>query len=681
MGSKIGSGESGMLFVVAERSSGVGGSGAGSVVPGAMVSASLRTVLCLCALAGLFACTQSPPQPKRPKRTPVLIITLDTVRADRLGCYGSKKGLTPFLDDFSREGDVFSDCECAVPLTLPSHVVLFSGIYPIHSGLQANISNRVSRDVPLLAEAFRGEGYATAAFISAAVLLRRYGLDRGFDLYDQGFYQPRGGQYQRAASAYTLSKAEDWLASQEEPFFCWIHLYDAHYPYQPPEPWATKFKKEPYDGTIAYMDASLREFFNRPALQNWRDWYVFICSDHGESLGDHKEPRHGTLIYESTMRVPLLIHLPGQISSARRGDRVSLIDIAPTLRDFLDLPKVLADGTSMKTLFEGKVLPRRDLFMESLNGTVTFGWAPLFGIVQGPWKYIDAPKPELYNLSRDPAELRNLVGSDANLEAQLKASVKGYEGIAPIGATAMGHLSEVDKGQLAGLGYLQGGFSKTGSYARDPKDFVELEDMFLQVSLALKARDSVRAERILKEIEARDPEDPYLYFYKGQLAETRFPDKAAAAYERAVGLAPTHVLSWSLWVRLLLNQGKIHDAAGVARKALTVCGDDMGYFNVALAEEAFFDGRNPDEIRGYLNEALASDPHFARAYLVSFELDLRQRLKEQAEADTVKLWTCATQDEIDSWAKDPIFKNFFEATPRNASREPPPFLSSAGAPY
>ncbi len=619
-----------------------------------------------CLLAG---CSSS----KKPETdsfgAPVLLITLDTTRADRLGCYGSGKGLTPFLDGFSQEAYLFSNCQTPVPMTLPAHTSLFSGLYPVRTMIQTNLSPRVPEDVPLLAEEFGAAGYCTAAFVSSNVLLRRYGLDSGFEVYDESFYDPRKGQFQRAGAQRTLALAESWLEGRKGAFFCWIHLFDPHFPYDPPEPWHSRHAGAPYDGAVAYMDACLGDFFRKPALRDWKNWHVVVCGDHGESLGEHGESKHGNLLYEGATRVPLLIHVPGQQAGKKLDDWTSLVDVAPTLRKMTGLEEMECDGVSLQPLFGGARIPERQIFMETVNGTVTYGWAPLFGVVEKGWKFIQAPRPELYDLKNDPGEKDNRIGSDKALEAGLKDGAGRYSHKKPVGTAGKGQtLSGTELEQLAGLGYIQAGFSRDGTYDKDPKDHIGLVDKYLEVTLALQKRDHGRAEKLLAEIESADKADPYLFFLKGELESTRNRKKAEECFAKAVELAPAYGMAWSIWIRNLLNDGKLAEAASVAGKAMRVCRDDMGYFNLALAEAALYEKGDHQSAKRYLETALSLVPDMGRAHLVYFEMHMREGLVEKAQEDLKKVREFTPEEEVYSWQKDPLFAKFFEALFREESK-------------
>ena len=623
-----------------------------------------RLILCSILLFfGLLGCSS----PKKPaagrEKAPVMIITLDTTRADRLGCYGNDRGLTPFLDGFSREAHLFENCETPVPMTLPAHVSLFSGLYPVRTTIQGNLSPRVPREVPLLPEEYRSAGYSTAAFISASVLLSRYGLDRGFDVYDESFYDPRSIEYQRSYAERTLNLAEKWLEGRRAgPFFIWIHLYDPHYPYQPPEPWAGKYKDSPYDGAVAYMDSKLGEFFNKPAMKGWKDWNVLICADHGESLGEHDESTHGVLLYEGATRVPLMVRFPGQTKGSRIANWTSLVDVAPTLRETTSQKAMESDGVSLTPLFAGLKIHDRPLFLESINGTTTYGWAPLFGVVRDGRKFIEAPRSELYDLKKDRSENNNMFGTDKAADEALQAEVRKYKEMTPLGTPGTRqNLSSAEIDQLEGLGYIQAGFSASGVFDRDPKDLVALVDYFQEVTLAFRKKDFREAERILNEVEKKDPYNPYVFYRRAELLEKESKGKAAENYEKAVKLAPAYSLAWSMWIRMLMDEGRLVEAADTARKAMKVCRDDMGYFNLALAEEALFRGKDHGEVRRYIEKTLGVVPEMGRAYMVLFEMAMREGAPDEAKENIDKVWKYTSKEEVFRWHKDPLFKGFFAA--------------------
>lgn len=324
----------------------------------------------------------------------IILITIDTLRADHLGCYGSKSNASPHIDQLASKSIVFENAFSVAPITLPSHTTILSGVYPNKHGVRDNAVFAPAPQ-PLLQESLKADGYHTAAFVSGAPLLNRFGLARGFDLYDDDFT----GR-ERTAEA-TTQRALQWIAQQKSRYFVWIHYYDPHAEYQPPDPYRERFRNQPYDGEIAFVDdqiGNLLEAIHSNAT-------ILITADHGESLGEHGEKTHAVFLYNATLRVPLILYSPGA-RPGHRSDPVSLVDVAPTLREIAGLSAAESDGISLN-----KPSPDRSLFAESLYAQRNFGFAPLYAEIHSGLKFIQAPHPELYDLRTDPKEQTNLYGT------------------------------------------------------------------------------------------------------------------------------------------------------------------------------------------------------------------------------------------------------------------------------
>lgn len=415
---------------------------------------------CLFAAVSLAACDGGRKQPDEVPRT-VILISIDTLRADRLGAYGAAGAETPALDALARESVVFEAAWTPVPLTLPAHASMLTGLYPPRHGVRANGVHRLASDVPVVPEALRRAGFRTAAFIGGYPLARRFGLDRGFDHYDddlpvgaQGFRYPerRGGD--------VVDRVLAWTAGQPDaqPVFLLVHLYDPHADYAPPPPFAQRFAARPYDGEVAYVDslvARLRDGLGR----RWTTAGVVLVADHGESLGEHGEETHGILLYESTLRVPFLVKAQG-IAPTRIREPVSLVDVAPTLLAVAGLAVTTMPALDGVSLVAG--VPRRDLYAETLAPYLDHGWSGLRALRRGGRKLIDGSDPELFELEGDPGEARNLWPSPAGepLWAALRAA------IARLGRTpaAPAALDAEARQALASLGY-------AASSADVPDDF------------------------------------------------------------------------------------------------------------------------------------------------------------------------------------------------------------------
>src|SRR3989442_15009668 len=382
-----------------------------------------------------FGLASSGPSAADPQRPNAILITVDTLRADRLGSYGNPSGLPPGMDGLARDGVVFRRAVAQVPLPLPSHTAILTGTYPMWNGVEDLSTRGLSPGIPTLAEAFKRHGYATAAFVSAFVLDSMWGLERGFDLYDDWF-KPVEGKADRRDSLErraeeTVNHSLAWLdAHHSQSFFLWIHLYDPHAPYDPPEPFKSRFRTRPYDGEVAYADQQVgRLIAFLEAHNSYSAGLVLFTSDHGEGLGEHGEQQHELFISNSTIHVPLILKPPATFASSRRtiSEVVSTVDIAPTLVQFCDFPT--ADFAS----FQGRSLApllrspapgsSRDAYSESLYPRSSFGWHSLHGVETERYHYIEAPREELYDLERDPDETRNILGQKSPVGALLSENL------------------------------------------------------------------------------------------------------------------------------------------------------------------------------------------------------------------------------------------------------------------
>ena len=365
----------------------------------------------------------------------VLLVTIDTLRFDRVGAYGSSLGLTPTLDRLAREGQRAVTAYAHVPMTLPSHATLMTGMYPFTNGVRDNGSFHLDRDKPTLAKSLEAAGYRTGAFVGAFVLDARFGLNNGFDAYDDRMNGTGGTPevVQRPAEQ-VLAAAADWILGSAvspkpsalsnpsslspQPFFGWIHLYDPHEPYAPPEPYRSRYASDPYAGEVAYADAALGAFLDRlQAAGALARTLIVVASDHGESLGEHGERTHGLFAYDATLRVPLILRAPTAIAPGMFNGLSRLIDVTPTILDLVGVQQPGGmDGRSLRSAIEGQPAADRPSYFEALNANLTRNWAPLKGVVvNGPnrLKLVDLPIPELYELDTDPGESRNLVaGAD-----------------------------------------------------------------------------------------------------------------------------------------------------------------------------------------------------------------------------------------------------------------------------
>src|SRR6266436_6276839 len=371
-----------------------------------------RRLLCLvCSLASAMAGTTAPPRAKSQPPN-VILITLDTTRADRMGFLGSKRGLTPNLDALARQSVVFTHAYSQVPLTTASHATILTGTYPQFHQVN-DFGVPLAEDLPYAPYIFRGNGSHTAAFVGSLVLdpatRSAPGFERGFDLYDAGFHRRRQGEDRYEAierrGGEVIGHTLEWLTTHYEgPLFIWVHLYDAHDPYDPPEPYKTKYASAPYDGEIAYEDAAVGKLLSWLRLRGLYDGaLIAVMADHGEALGEHGETTHGIFLYDETIRVPLLFKLPRERSAGTRIDsRAGLVDVLPTILQAvgIEVPQEV-QGESLLSML--KPTPEashdRPAYAESDYPHRTFGWSSLRSLRTGKYLFIDAPRKELYDQS------------------------------------------------------------------------------------------------------------------------------------------------------------------------------------------------------------------------------------------------------------------------------------------
>ncbi len=414
-----------------------------------------------------------------PRPLDVLVITVDTTRADRIGAYGWPQAETPHLDALAARGTLFREAYAHVPLTAPSHASLFTGLLPTRHGMRDNGTYVLDAKYAVLAERFRTAGYTTGAVVSAVVLDRRFGLGRGFDSYDDrlpGSDADRGGDpSERSVRAEaTIDKAIAWMKRPDtRPRFLWVHLYDPHFPYDPPEPFAGRHRDRPYDGEIAYMDAQIGRLLDASAAGG-RPWLRVVTADHGEGLGDHEELTHGYFVYRETQRVPLIVSLPGRVPSGREvGAIVRSVDVAPTILELSGLPPLPEiDGRSLLPLMAGRSgdVPR-PAYLESFHPRIWWGAQELLAIRTGKWLYVEAPRPELYDVEADPAERTNLAASQPEVREVLRLQLRTYASPgAPLGPQTRPDAEAASR--LRSLGYLGAGApdAAAGRDLPDPKD-------------------------------------------------------------------------------------------------------------------------------------------------------------------------------------------------------------------
>ena len=437
----------------------------------------LFVILIFVALFFFFLKTKN--KAKRDSNLNVLLVTLDTTRADRIGCYGYAKAKTPNLDFLASNGVRFSNAYCQVPLTLPSHCSILTGTYPIYHQVHNNGSYYLSPSHVTLAEVIKERGYKTAAFVSSFTVDSRFGLDQGFEVYDDTFQEDeviKTFRSERRADR-VFSSFSAWVdENAEEKFLCWVHFYDPHVPYDPPSPFKEEFSDSPYDGEIAYMDFYIGKTVEKLREKNiLAKTLIILAGDHGEALGEKGELDHGIFIYDNTLKVPFILYGEKNLPQGMTiSSRVRLIDIMPTLLEMLKIPvDEKIQGISLLEYIEGRKKDDLPSYVETYCPRESYNWSELIGLIESEWKYIQAPKEELYNLKRDPAEEKNLMDKEkkvvSEMKGKLKSMIKDYSSEIEAGKRKL-TLEEQEK--LSSLGYL--GTESTEDIQRrdlpDPKD-------------------------------------------------------------------------------------------------------------------------------------------------------------------------------------------------------------------
>ena len=509
------------------------------------------------------ASKSSAPAPTRAAARHLVVVTIDTLRADRLGAYGSSTVPTPHFDRLAREGARALDATTHVPITRPSHTSLFTARYPADHGVRDNIARPLAADVPTLAELLHGQGFATAAFVSSVVLAKQSGLHRGFDTYDDHFdVDTRDVTFvdavQRRGDA-TIGAVERWLdarmpEAQATRTALWVHLYDPHDPYEPPEPFASQFRGREYDGEVAWTDTLLgRLRATLEAHRLWDDALVVVTADHGEALGEHGETGHGFFVYETTLKVPLVLRGPGVPPGTTIGGPVRLVDVAPTALALLGLPAFPAPvaGRSLSAALGAGAAPvTGTTYAESLTPLLHYQWSDLRVWRDGAWKYILAPRPELYDLAADPGETTDLSTAQPATARKLRAALEGVlraereAAIGPGDATADIPAEMLQK--LGALGYVSPGASKDAvAQGADPKDriqeFQTLNGLMRDGLAALEARRFAESASTFAQLRKAGADSFQVHFYEGRaLAGLGRARDASTRFARTLELMPTY---------------------------------------------------------------------------------------------------------------------------------------------
>jgi choline-sulfatase len=539
----------------------------------------LALILTLALVAGAIAAGWWLRKADRPDG-PIILISIDTLRADRLPAYGYTATKTPAIDALAEGGVLFEHAYSHSPQTLPSHTSILSGRLPFAHGVRDNIGFTVKADEKLLAGRLRDRGYATGAFVSSYVLRSSVGLARGFDVYDDALPKAAPnrplGQVQRPG-AQTVDAAVAWMNRQTSGrFFLFLHLYEPHTPYAPPPEFAGA---DPYDGEVAYADALVGRMMKAlEAAGHGSTATVILLSDHGEGLGDHGEEEHGMFLYRETIQVPLVIKMPDGASAGRRvAEPVQHIDLVPTLLDLAggassdreseDLP-----GRSLRPVLEGTgTLATASIYAEALSPRLHFGWSELYALTDDRYRYIRAPRDELYDLSQDPKERTSIADARGPVRMAMRQALETLMAGAAISAPSA--VSEADRQRLAALGYVgtqrSASLTTPGDALPDPKDKLELLGRYRRAAtLAAEARWPEAAEAFRGVLrEDADMPDVWLQLARASESMGRLPD-ALQAYREVIARQPGDPAGLLGAAAMFVQMGQLDQARAHAELAV-----------------------------------------------------------------------------------------------------------------
>ncbi len=628
-------------------------------MPSTTNGALLRRGLLMLALAFAAGCETGP------RRSNVLVVTFDTTRADHIGAYGNRRVETPAIDGLATEGLLFSNAHSSIALTFPSHATILTGLYPTGHGVRDNGLFVLADDIVTLPERLKEHGYATAAAVSGFPLVKRFNLGQGFDLYDddlrrkdEDFLGRRPRQpslfFEERRAARTNQAILPWLEEHKDGlFFVWLHYYDPHRPWDPPAPYNELYADDPYLAEIAYADESLGQVLSR--LREWNvldDTLVIMTADHGEGLGEHNESTHSLLNYETTLRVPLVIRPPGGMAPKKVDDLVAGVDIAPTVLDFLgiEIPDEI-QGHSLADYLtgDGGVPANRPFYAETLSPRLSHGWGELRTLYQGDHKYIHGSRPELYDLSRDPNELEDLVAVERDLaETMRQALARLINEYAMDSSITAQPVDEETRAQLMALGYLSGGADSGPIVEELRSDGIPPQDRVVDINLSSEARSLLTAGRgtaarqVALELLELDPENA---FYRELLAQAALLsgrlEEAAATLEDLIERPRGRGASAGMLVTVgsrLVGAGQAERGLRLVERAVEVDPSAEHHYHLANALRGAGDvERSYDALLATLDadaDHVPAKVDLAIRFAVAGERDLaRQAFEEALEGD------------------------------------------------
>ncbi len=559
----------------------------------------------------------------------VLLITIDTLRADHVGCYGAQMVKTPTLDALAHDGVVFERAISQVPLTWPSHAVILTGSYPFQNGVQDFTGQPLAPQFRSVAQAFKQAGYSTGAVVSAFVLDRSWGLARGFDFYDDAFaaetFEKKDAGLVDRRAGESVAHAIAWLKkTPRRPFFLWLHLYDPHSPYDPPEPYRSEYKGHLYDGEIAYADHELGSLMAWLKLDHLYDsTLIAMLSDHGESLGEHGEDEHGFFIYNSTVHVPFIVKPPAgsRIAPGRRGEPVETTAVAPTLLKLAGLDSsadpihAQFQAEALFTKPAGSVTAKDPAYSETFYPFSSFGWSPLHALESEHFHFIEAPKAELYDLDSDPGETSNLAAQQPATVAVLQEKLRALLAHNPFARpeAGAGNLSPDAQEKLRALGYF--GFRAAVSPEALKQGLADPKDKLWEFNSILKAQDAFqlheddRAEALLEEVQQKDPQIYVIPFLLGESALRRQNwETAAVQLQRCLELNPNFDNAMTGLARALANLGRVDQARSWLQKALQSNPQNYrAWYQAGLLDAA----SNPAAAQSAYEKTISIQPNFS----------------------------------------------------------------------
>ena len=626
-----------------------------------MVSIFRRFILILTLLSALHATAQTPAKPA----PNVVLITIDTLRADHVGCYGYKQIKTPNIDGLAADGVRFDRAFAVVPVTLPSHSSMLTGTYPMLSGMHDFSGNKLSPLQPTLASVLKQAGYQTGAVIGSAVLDSRFGLNQGFDFYYDHFEfsrldeanldeMERPGNVVADVALNWLEK--DWLAKNpQKKFFLWMHLYDPHFPYHPPEPYSREYATQPYDGEIAFADEQvgrLLRFLKEKGI--YQNTVIVLCGDHGESLGEHGEKTHGFFIYNATMHVPLIIRLPEQLpgqlpekTAARTlADPVSLVDLMPTVLSAvgLQIPSQVQGRSLLPEIRPDPSAPdvqanlERTLYGETFLPRIHFNWSELRGSENTKYHFIDAPRPELYDLAKDPDEIHNLFAEKKavaeEMHSKLVSMIRDYSAGKEL-AEKTG-LDPALMERLKSLGYagFSGGSDPSASShdLPDPKDRIAAYELISEaIADSQHGRYQESIEK-LKSVTKSEPNSVPAHYMQGlnYYRLKMFPE-AVDELQKTVQLSPDYALAFFNLGMAQAHAGQMDAAIATLEKTLELDATNFeAAFNLGVA---FVQKRQLEPAAAAFRQSVRIDPEFARGHRALGETLLYQGKLDEAVAE------------------------------------------------